>query len=388
MALEKGDTLIIANQDMGYLFTDITNAFSKNYKRVVLLTGSNFKLKSELNDNVNIVHIPSYNRKNLVTRKTSWFRGFFSILMKLLFTYKKGDLFLSTNPPLQVFLPLFLKRRRISCMFYDIYPDGLLAAKFVKSERSLLYKFWKWANIIGIKNMDHIFTITDSLKERIKKYAADKEIHVVPVWVKSGMNLKVPRDENLFLKKYDLPTDKFYVVYSGNLGLGHNVEMLLDIAEKMVKDEKVYFIIAGKGYKYDLIKNELGKRMLPNVRLYEPQDDRHFTHLMALTDVGVVTLEEEGDGIAIPSKTFNIMGAGIPVLCIASPSSELGKLVLNNELGEVFRSGDVIGAVEYLDKLSQDQDYYSRISYNCFQESKNYSAANADKIARLSLGKS
>ena len=57
-------------------------------------------------------------------------------------------------------------------------------------------------------------------------------------------------------------------------------------------------------------------------------------------DIAIVTLSQGMYGLGVPSKTYNILAAGKPVMFIGNPNSEVGKLVSENGIGFVFAEND------------------------------------------------
>ena len=70
------------------------------------------------------------------------------------------------------------------------------------------------------------------------------------------------------------------------------------------------------------IGEEIKKRKLDNCKLLPKQSVELFFAALAATNVGVVSLSQAAANVSIPSKTFNLLGAGKPILCIGSEESE------------------------------------------------------------------
>ena len=65
---------------------------------------------------------------------------------------------------------------------------------------------------------------------------------------------------------------------------------------------------------------------------------------MNACDVSILSLESGMLGLAVPSRTYNIMAAGKPVIALVSSRSETAKVVLEEGIGWVIEPGDVAGA--------------------------------------------
>ncbi|MHA7865528.1 glycosyltransferase family 4 protein [Flagellimonas marinaquae] len=375
--------IVLVNQHTAYLFIDITNAFAKHYDEVVLIAGVVHPLGNELNPKVKVQPIVPYNLKNIFTRVLSWIIGFIQVSWYLSFRYRAHEVFLYSNPPLLSFLPLFFKRK-MSHLIVDVYPDIFVTSGILKSKKSIVFRIWRLLNKKALKKFHSVSTITDAMACRIQQYTEDKVVPVVNLWADESIgNHKISRSQNIFFKTHHLNPSKTYIIYSGNLGAGHDVQYLLEVAAQMRDNENIIFIIAGEGFKKQMIKNTIVEFKLDNCIWMPYQEKEIFKHMLAATDIGVVTIDEPNAYVSIPSKTFNIMAAGKPIICFGKKDSELGKLVVENGTGEIYAGEDLKECVAFIENLTNNQDTYEYFSNNSLQASKKYSLANAEKFVLM-----
>ena len=100
-------------------------------------------------------------------------------------------------------------------------------------------------------------------------------------------------------------------------------------------------------------------------------------HSLAAADVAVVTLSDGASGVSVPSKTYNLMAAGAPLLCIASPQTELSRLVETYDNGRCFRRDDLQGMQDYLEKLASDPARCAELRRNSLRASRDFTPENA-----------
>jgi glycosyltransferase involved in cell wall biosynthesis len=65
-------------------------------------------------------------------------------------------------------------------------------------------------------------------------------------------------------------------------------------------------------------------------------------------DLGIVSLVDRMKGVSVPSRTYNLLAAGKPILGIVDPESEVGFVIRENGVGFVIRHGhpeDLVDAV-------------------------------------------
>ena len=112
--------------------------------------------------------------------------------------------------------------------------------------------------------------------------------------------------------------NKFIVQYSGNIGVTHNVETLIEIAELLKDNTDILFQIIGRGPRKSKLENLVKEKNLPNCVFLPFQTDDMFPYSLSAADVGVVILDETTSKGSVPSKSYNLMSYGIPSLYIAS----------------------------------------------------------------------
>jgi len=82
------------------------------------------------------------------------------------------------------------------------------------------------------------------------------------------------------------------------------------------------------------------KRELDNVTVlaYRPRSEQ--TVFLNACDVGLVALIKGMWGTAMPSRTYNIMAAGKPIIALTDEGSELARVIDEDGIGWHLRPGD------------------------------------------------
>jgi glycosyltransferase involved in cell wall biosynthesis len=124
--------------------------------------------------------------------------------------------------------------------------------------------------------------------------------------------------------------DKFVVLYSGNLGVCHDVATLAEMIELM-RNQPVEFIF---------VVNEVGRRNLeqrigrnPHVHFKPFQPREALPAVLATADVGLITLGRGMSRFVVPCKTFGIMAAGRPLLAVSDLQDDLYRIVHDSKGG-------------------------------------------------------
>ena len=355
--------VVLVNQSSGYLMIDIVNAFavSGKYEKVVLAAGEIKTMGVTLHPDVNVLKIAKYNRKSIVKRTLSWIKATLQVLFLVWFKYRDYELFLVSNPPTISFITLFC-RNKYSTLVYDVYPDGLIVSGFVKPD-SLIVKMWTKLNRHFYNNAFNIFTITDGMAQLLSKHVDISRIKVIPLWASSGFSHIISKDKNLFIKENGLE-DKFIVMYSGNIGLGHKVDLLLEIAERMKGDDEIIFVIIGKGWAKQKLIEQKELKHLNNVMFFDWQPEELIEHSLSAADIAYVSIEENAAQVCVPSKTFNLIKLNVPILSTAGNLSELYKLIEKYEIGKCFENYETDQIVDYIRTMKRNADLYNKTKDN------------------------
>lgn len=377
--------ILFVNQHTVPVFIDVVNAFAASGVRPTLFTGYIEAGRKDLSDTVRIVKSVRYNRASSFQRLLSWLS--FSVLycLYLLFCKKPSHIVVVSNPPLTPVLTGFIARLRkipYSIILYDLYPDALEQAGFL-SPTSRISRLWRRLNLHVFEHAHRIFTLSDSMKESARRYLKDDKTDIVTIanWADADYIRPMPKADNNFVKRHHL-LGKRVVMYSGNMGLTHDLESLIGMAEMLQDQKSLIFILIGEGGKKRLLQNMVEEKKIENVLFLPYQDATNFPLAMAAADVGVVTLGAGAEGISVPSKTYINMAAGLCLLGIAPEASELSRLINAYQAGLTYQPGDVHGLACGVRRLLSDQALLDTYKENALKASRNFTPENAHRYVR------
>jgi glycosyltransferase involved in cell wall biosynthesis len=368
--------IIFLHHVAGYMMIDIANAFAKEFEECTLLTGELRKRRKNLAPNIKLKKILAYNPSSNLSRLVTWIIGFIQALVYILLQSRDHYLFITTNPPLGVFIPL-LSKKKYSLLIYDIYPDVLIKYKILSMD-SILVKYWKRINRKVFDRAENIFTIGEGMKELVAEYIEPDRIKVVSCWTDSIFLKPVPRNENIFIQQQGV-ANKFLVMYSGNLGFTHSIETLVDLAEKADRED-VFFFIIGEGDKWEMLSDRISKSELSNIRLLPWQDIEMLPYSLSAADLAVVTLGKEASLISVPSKFYDMMAVSSPVLCIAEKESEMAAIIERYKMGATFSSNETENMLDFIYKLIDNREFHEQLRNNSLRASMDFTEENACKF--------
>jgi len=373
---KKLNQILFINQCSGYLMIDIIRAYGGIYDERILLAGSINSQNIQIPDDIKVHKLFAYNRKSKFMRLFTWTIAFIQTLWFLKTRYRNSFLFIVSNPPLAVFIPLFCNNPFL-LLIYDIFPDAIINSKLI-DKTSVIAKIWNAANKVIFYKARRIITISDGMKHILQQYHTNIKIDVIPIWANTKLFTKVTKDENFFLLEQGL-TDKFVILYSGNLGYSHDVEVIVELAE-MLQDVDVFFLIIGSGGKYSNISNQINLRGLTNCRILPLQPSNILPYSFSAADIAIVTLSKNASNLSVPSKTYNYLSVGAPLLCIAEQDSELGKLVSKYSIGMCFSKDQTVLMSQYILKVKSDILYKDTLAKNAYLASLDFGPENALKF--------
>lgn len=258
--------------------------------------------------------------------------------------WKKYDVaFIDSTPPIQgLKMPLIKWFRRKPTVYnaQDIFPDSLVGTGLAK-KGGVLWKIGRVVENITYKYADKIIVISEDFKRNIMaKGVPEEKIVVVYNWVDEEAVKHVAREENKLFDAYGLDRSKFYITYSGNIGLTQNMDMLLEVAKELETAEPdIQFVLIGEGAYKKRVQEIIAEKNIGNVALLPFQPYEDISHVFSLGDAGLVISKPGVGENSVPSKTWSILSASRPVLANFD-ENELKNIVAENQCGIFTKAGD------------------------------------------------
>jgi len=373
---KKKNTIVFINQSSGYLMIDIVNAFEDIFDERVLMAGSLNMRNKPLHDEVKLEKLVPYKRNSSLNRLFTLPWSFIQALFLVKFKYRNAHLFLVTNPPFTTLLPLFCKNP-FYLLIYDIYPDALVEFNYIP-KNSIVVNLWKKANEIIFPRAIRIFTLTDGMKSVLQKYSGNKEVEIIPIWTDNEFLKPVDKTQNHFVKKNSFQ-DKFVVLYSGNINSSQNIEVIVELATMMQRKDLI-FVIIGQGNRRDKIYKMINSLNITNCFLLPWQETNDFPYAIAAADLAIISLGKGASQLAIPSKFYNFLSVGAPMLCMTNSDSDLSKLVSKYDVGKCFEPEMKQEMKEYIEYLIEYPVYREELCQNSLDASRDFTSENVSKF--------
>lgn len=251
---------------------------------------------------------------NIIFGITSFFYG----ITKL----KNIDVVITTSPPplISIFGYLIAKIKKAKLVYdvRDIWPDVAIEMESF-DEKSLYYKVFKFIANFMYKHSDYITTVTPGKVKKIKKYADsnNKVLYIPNGFDENLINFAM---EKFIIEKYELDK-KFTIVYIGNVGLAQNLDALIELAKTSKKQENMQFLIFGEGAYKNELQSKINELRLKNISLEGKIDYCKVYTILKYSKISFISLKNNKMTDSIPTKMFDALGIGCPILLLAKGDS-------------------------------------------------------------------
>jgi glycosyltransferase involved in cell wall biosynthesis len=176
----------------------------------------------------------------------------------------------------------------------------------------------------------------------------------------------------------------FVAGYIGTHGMAHALETLLEASQILQKTpgaENVRLLFLGDGARKKDLETQTQAMGLGNVLFLDSVPKDQVVRYWSLLDVSVIHLRKtELFTTVIPSKLFECMGMGLPVLL--GVAGESADIVRSEQLGEVFESENAQQLVAGLMRMRDQSNTFASYQRNGLDAAKRY---DRKKLAQTML---
>ena len=124
-------------------------------------------------------------------------------------------------------------------------------------------------------------------------------------------------------------------VYAGNMGVAQGMDILLNLAARLLGRPDIGFVFVGRGSDAQRLREDAKARGLDNVAFYDEIDPTEIPGLYAQCHIGIVALDPRHKTHNIPGKFVSYMQSGLPVLASINPGNDLVEMIEREGVGRV-----------------------------------------------------
>jgi len=269
------------------------------------------------------------------------------------------DLVAGCNNPLdaQNSIQTFCRARNIAFVFWlqDLYSvaiKSILARKLSLPGR-LIGLWYERMERVMLQRSDHVVPIADDFSQRLAAWRVQQEkITIVENWA-SIEKIRPGASDNLWRRTQNLGSSRV-VLYSGTLGLKHNPDLLLAIAEAVNDLQDVSVIVTSEGKYAEQLAEKAEALRLRNLRVLPFQPFDIYPDVLATADVLVAMIEPDAASYSVPSKVLSYLCAGRPIILSAARENLAARIVARAGAGCVIEPQDVDGLVASVRRYLED----------------------------------
>ena len=303
------------------------------------LAGSLESPRHEVHNGVAIQRVPttSFGRGRHLGRILDYASFYLQVLRVLLFG-RRYDLVVGlTTPPLLGFacsIAKALRGQRYAIWSMDLHPDAEEAVGMIQ-EGSLLGRTLHALNDRGYRNADLVVDLGTYMKARlVAKGVEPDRLQTVVVWSKKDEITPLPRDQNPLADELGL-RDQFVVMYSGNAGIVHRFDEVIEVMRRLKDRDDITFLFVGGGPRRAEIEAAIERDAIANARYLDYFPREMLDQSLSLGSVHLLTLRNEAAGVAVPGKLYGVMAAGRPIVVVGPGRSEPAETALVERVGRL-----------------------------------------------------
>jgi colanic acid biosynthesis glycosyl transferase WcaI len=281
-------------------------------------------------------NVIAYRLLNIITLSITTF-------VRALIHFKRFDqVMVVTNPPSVPFLMALacrLRRSKYLLLIHDNYPEILIAAGKANPTGwlvRLMNRLNKWL----YRGAARIVVVGRDMKELVtRKLDGDAgRIVTIPNWAELESVNPSSREKNGLLSELKL-NEKFIVLYAGNMGYPNDLESIMASASLLKEKENIHFIFIGAGVKKRWLEETVKAQGLSNVTLLPPRPREDQTNFLNACDIALISLVDNMLGVSMPSRTYNTLAAGKPMIGVTDAESELARVIIEENVGWIVPPG-------------------------------------------------
>lgn len=331
----------------GQLLADLASGLVTHGWRVTVLSGraSPNHAAQECLDGVQVHRVRGlpFSRASHWKRALSYVSLYPALLTRALRLPRHDVIVTMTDPPLLLALgPILKKWKRCKIVHWaqDLYPEVAEVTGVIRSQGAGA-SWLRRLSTRALLDADRIVTVGRCMHERLAhRGVPSASIDLIPNWAPQGLESATGSSTEAFRAQHELE-GRFVIMYSGNLGLAHRFEAILEAADRLQSLlPKALFVFVGDGPKLSWVQQQTAERQLRNVRFLPAQPRETLAQSLAAADLHLASMREDFLGLVVPSKVYGILAAGRPCVFLGPKECEVARVIAEHQCGCVCPADD------------------------------------------------
>jgi glycosyltransferase involved in cell wall biosynthesis len=255
-----------------------------------------------------------------------------------------------------------------ACVVFDVYPDTAVRASVLRSG-GLVHRIWERLNGFILKHASAVIVLgrcmAEVMRGKLQRLGASHvgKMRRIHMWCNEAQIARRDTAISSLRSAWNL-AGKFVVGYFGNMGRVHDIETIMAAARILRDNKDTVFLFVGEGHKKSWAMAYAAGANLPNCQFRSYVAREALGALLATADIGLVSLMSGHEGLSVPSKAFGLMAAGVAVVAIMGQTSEIARVVAEEDCGVVVAPNDAESLVRSIVELREDADRRRRMGAN------------------------
>lgn len=291
--------------------------------------------------NLTVYRCPSYvpanptGSKRIIQDFSFWSSMFWRVLgFKL--SKKRYDLIITVAPPFHLaYLGLMLKKSVGGKLLYHIQDLQIEAAQELNmiSSKRVFDKIYKIEKDI-LEKADYVSSISEGMINKVQQ-KVEKKVLFFPNWVDTSYFFPVA-SRHLLKSKWGYNKTDFVCLYSGAIGEKQGLESIINVAQLLIENPNIKFIICGSGPYKDKLIEIANKKNLTNLTFLPVQDKEVFNEFLNMADLHLILQKANASDLVMPSKLTTILAVGGVSMVTSPPDTSLYNLINKYNVGYVI----------------------------------------------------
>lgn len=105
------------------------------------------------------------------------------------------------------------------------------------------------------------------------------------------------------------------------------------------ENRDIHFLLSGWGIGFDQLREMQSEARLPNVTLVDRVEDDQLETFLSAADVWIIPYRKNVAGVSVPSRCYNLLAIGRPVILVSEADAEAALTVTEHDVGWVVEPG-------------------------------------------------
>jgi glycosyltransferase involved in cell wall biosynthesis len=208
-----------------------------------------------------------------------------------------------------------------------------------------------------VRRSDHVVVISEGFRDLLDQWGARPErVDTLPLWAPIE-DIPLREKDNPWSRKHGLAST-VNIIYSGTLGLKHNPQHLVTLAQRLAPRADARVLVISEGLGADFLREQKQLLKLANLEIMPYQPFSDLPDVLGSADILVALLEPEAGVFSVPGKVLSHLCAGRAQVGLI-PRENRATQVINESRGGVAidtrQPDDFVDAVIRLVDLPEER---------------------------------